>query len=457
MFRGVGTITGKSRAALILGRSCRVTGIYRRSVRTRTVVAVTAAIACVVVLSVVVAIVAAVRGSVDATANVQGALDPFYTASSPLPPGAPGDIIRSEPLTPDPGLTNARSYRVLYRTEMPDGTPRVSGAMLFIPTAPAPVGGRKVIAWAHPTVGMGDSCAPSRSSQPTQNMDWLQGMLDRGWVVTATDYAGLGTVGIEYYLIGQNEAIDTINSVRMARQFPGADASDTYGAFGHSQGGHAALWAGAIAPSYAPELHLVGVAGAAPAAAPSSLVSQQWADTVSWVIGPDVFTSFPAAYPDLDLAQVASPEALKRYESIAGGCMLQAMIEGRILQHLGKTAFTVNPMTVPAWAKALTAQTAKPLPASMPILITESVNDAVVIPSTIALLQETWCAAGSTLQVDWLGPLRGTAGTPSSMTHIYEGAVGGALATTWFDQRFTGTAPASNCGTPPLVEPAPMP
>ena len=201
----------------------------------------------------------------------------------------------------------------------------------------------------------------------------------------------------------------------------------------------------------------MGVVGAAPAAELASLVSQQWADTVSWVIGPEVFTSFPAAYPGLDLADVASPDGVKWYESIADGCMLQAMIEGRVLQHLGKTAFKINPMTVPAWADALTAQTVKPLPAAMPVLITESVNDAVVIPSTIALLQEKWCAAGSTLQVDWLGPLRGTAGTPGSMTHIYEGAVGGALATSWFDQRFAGSTPVTNCGTPPLVVPAPAP
>jgi len=421
-------------------------------VRTRTVVAL---VASAVVLTVTAGGVVAITRSLDAANTAQQTLDPFYAASSPMPSGKPGDIIRSETLTPDPGLTNARSYRVLYRTEMPDGSPRVSGATLFMPTGPTPAGGRKVIAWAHPTVGMGDSCAPSRSTQPTQNMDWLQGMLDRGWIVTATDYAGLGTAGIEYYLIGENEAIDTINSVRMARQFPGADASNAYGVFGHSQGGHAALWAGALAPAYAPELDLVGVVGAAPAAELASLVSQQWADTVSWVIGPEVFTSFPAAYPELDLDQVASPDATKWYESIAGGCMLQAMVEGRVLQHLGKTAFKVNPMTVPAWAQALTAQTIKPLPASMPVLITESVNDAVVIPSTIALLQEKWCAAGSTLQVDWLGPLRGSAGTPSSMTHIYEGAVGGALATSWFDQRFAGATPVTNCGTQPPVTPAP--
>jgi hypothetical protein len=35
--------------------------------------------------------------------------------------------------------------------------------------------------------------------------------------------------------------------------------------WGHSQGGHAALYTGQLAASYAPELKLVGVAAAAPA------------------------------------------------------------------------------------------------------------------------------------------------------------------------------------------------
>lgn len=122
--------------------------------RTRTVVAL---VASAVVLTVTAGGVVAITRSIDATNTVQQALDPFYTQTELAPSSMPGDIIRSEALTPDPGLTNARSYRVLYRTEMPDGTPRVSGAMLFVPTGPAPAGGRKVIAWAHPTVGMGDS------------------------------------------------------------------------------------------------------------------------------------------------------------------------------------------------------------------------------------------------------------------------------------------------------------
>ena len=41
--------------------------------------------------------------------------------------------------------------------------------------------------------------------------------------------------------------------------------------WGHSQGGHAALWAGQLAPTYAPELPIVGIAALSPASDPLAL------------------------------------------------------------------------------------------------------------------------------------------------------------------------------------------
>lgn len=388
------------------------------------------------------------------TEQQQAQLESFYTTPSPLPPGRPGDIIRSEPLTPAPPLRNANSYRVLYRTEKPDGTSRVSGAMLFIPTSSVPAGGRKIVSWAHPTAGMGDQCAPSRTKNPAIGLDWLQGMLDLGWIVTATDYAGLGTEGIEYYLVGQNEAIDVVNAVRMAQRFPGSQASDTYGVYGHSQGGHAAMWAGSVGPEYAPELKLVGVAGAAPAAELGALVNQLWDLSIAWVIGGEVLISYPHAYPGLDPTQIASASGLKHYEALAQDCLIAGIAKGTGLQNLGNQVFTSNPMKNPQWAAAIDAQTPKPLPPSMPALVIESVNDGVVIPQSIATMQQKWCKAGSSLQVDWLGPLRGKVDKPSAATHMFEGAVGGALTTSWLVQRFEGANPVTNCDTPPLVAPS---
>lgn len=71
-------------------------------------------------------------------------------------------------------------------------------------------------------------------------------------MIVATDYVGLGTAGPHPYLIGQGEARSLLDSVRAARQMPGLSLEPETVIWGHSQGGHAALWAGTLAPTYAP-------------------------------------------------------------------------------------------------------------------------------------------------------------------------------------------------------------
>jgi len=139
----------------------------------------------------------------------QDALEPFYTPPDPLPT-TPGTVIRTEPLGVD--VNGGTALRMLYVTQRPTGEPVASGAMVFLPTSPAPSGGRPVVAWAHGTVGMGNACAPSRSTNPLSDTNtWLEPMLARGWVVVATDYAGLGTPGDELYLVSDAEARDVVN------------------------------------------------------------------------------------------------------------------------------------------------------------------------------------------------------------------------------------------------------
>ena len=97
-------------------------------------------------------------------------------------------------------------------------------------------------------------------------MIWgLADMLAPGYVVVATDYPGLGVPGIHPYLIGVSEGRAVLDSVRAARALPDAGASNRFAVWGHSQGGHASLYTGELAASYAPDLKLVGVAAAAPA------------------------------------------------------------------------------------------------------------------------------------------------------------------------------------------------
>ena len=129
-----------------------------------------------------------------------------------------GQVVRHEPL--GVSIQNGSAQRVLYRTQRADGTATFASGMVFIPNNNNGGLPRPVVAWAHGTVGMGDQCAPSRTKDPTGNIAWVSQMLAKGWVVTATDYAGLGTPGTEGYLVGGDEAHDVLNSVRAARDLP---------------------------------------------------------------------------------------------------------------------------------------------------------------------------------------------------------------------------------------------
>ncbi|MBM3669309.1 MAG: lipase [Actinobacteria bacterium] len=375
--------------------------------------------------------------------NEQSALAPFYEPPSPLPP-TPGTVIRTEPLGVDvPGAT---ALRILYVSARPDGTPAASGGMIFIPTAPAPPEGRPVVAWAHGTLGMGDACAPSRSDNPLgDTANWLDSMLALGYVVVATDYVGLGTPGPELYLVGEAEAHDVVNSVRAARALPEADAGDRYVVWGHSQGGHSALWTGHLSETIAPELSLLGVAAAAPAAELTRIMDAQWDTTIGWGIGPEVAISWPVADPALSPDQVLTFTGERTYQRIADQCTSNntLLLELALRKSAGQKFFSENPLDNTAWAAFAERQTPPPFPSSMPLFIAQGTTDEVVLPWPNAYLQEKWCAAGSDLTMMWMGDIG----------HIKAAVTAGPVVTQWVADRFAGRPTTRNCEFPPAVPP----
>ena len=166
--------------------------------------------------------------------------------------------VRAAPAAPPSAFSTARPGSTASRSP-------VSGA-IFIPPGPAPAGGRNVIAWAHPTSGVVEPCAPSL-------MPDLAGTI---WGLRRD--AGAGLRGGRHRLSRARHARHPPLSHRRERRTRGArhrcarratcpiaGASNRFAVWGHSQGGHASLYTGELAASYAPDLKLVGVAAAAPA------------------------------------------------------------------------------------------------------------------------------------------------------------------------------------------------
>lgn len=371
----------------------------------------------------------------------QARLQPFYNTQGITLTNNFGEVIKQEPLGVD--VAGGNGYRILYRTQKSDGSSTISSAMVFVPTQPSSTP-RPVLAWAHGTVGMGDACAPSRTEDPINYISWVGTAMQNGWVVTATDYAGLGTEGTEGYLVGNNEAHDVINSVRAARNMSDSQAGANFAVWGHSQGGHSALFTGNLASSYAPELNLVGTVASAPAAELIPLLNQQYNTSVAWVIGPEAMVSWPATYPNLNRDEILTSVGQRTYEKLAYQCITESAIEGLARTHLNQQFFSQNLAEVPPWRAVAQAQTAPTLPPTQPVMVAESLTDQVVLPNTTALYIQKSCNAGSNLTQLWV----------NNVGHIQIPKVISPQVLSWVSDRFASKPLVSNCTDQLPVPPA---
>jgi|SRR5271168_227255 len=74
-----------------------------------------------------------------------------------------------------------------YRSTGLHDEPITVSGIVVIPPGPAPEGGRPIVAWAHPTTRIVPRCAPSLAIFLFQQMQGLRNMVQRGYIVAATD------------------------------------------------------------------------------------------------------------------------------------------------------------------------------------------------------------------------------------------------------------------------------
>jgi hypothetical protein len=372
----------------------------------------------------------------------QNSLRPFYDTSGLRTSGPLGQVVRSKPLGVH--VDHGTALRILYRTQRSDGSKTFSSGMVFIPDNDAAGTPRPVVAWAHGTVGLGAQCAPSRSTHPVGDIAWVTSMLKRGWVVTATDYAGLGTSGTSGYLVGDDEAHDVLNSVRALKYIPSAHAGSSFAVWGHSQGGNSALFTAAQAHAYAPELHLVATVASAPAAELVPLLNETYRSTLAWVIGPEVVISWPATYRGLPVRSILTSVGYDNYRRIAQKCITSAATEGVIRNAIHQRFFNGNPLSSPPWKVIAQEQTAPVLAPTQPLLVVETLTDQVVLPNTTALYIKRACAAKSDLTSLWL----------TDVGHIQLSSTVSPAVIAWLGDRFAGRPTTPTCAESSPIPPA---
>ena len=310
------------------------------------------------------------------------ALCAVFAAEQEAAAEGPGSILNVWPLEGG-GPASSEAFRILYRSTGLNGEPiEVSGAIHF-PSGPAPAGGRNVIAWAHPTSGVVQACAPSL--MPDNNgMIWgLPDMLAQGYVVVATDYPGLGTPGIHPYLIGISEARAVLDSVRAARALPKTGASNRFAVWGHSQGGHAALYTGELAASYAPELKLFGIAAAAPATYLAELFDADRGTATGKELTAMTIYSWSKLY-NTPASVLVEADAMGPFEQMAHDC-IESVAEFQAITDAEKPLqsekfLKANPTETEPWRSIMLRNTPGQSRAGAPLLIAQGTADTTVRP-----------------------------------------------------------------------------
>lgn len=359
----------------------------------------------------------------------------FYATPADLGEQPAGTLLASEAL--EQGLPDdVDGWRVLYASTDANGEPSAVSGMVLVPTTPFD-GPRPVVAIAHGSTGVDEGCAPSLSPRPLSPLPAAQEALDAGFVVAATDYPGLGTEGPHPYLIGSASGHAVLDSVRAAAQLVDIELdTGRVAIWGFSQGGHAALFAAELAPTYAAELGLAGVVAFAPAADLAEIVRSSQGTVFGTLIVVQATVAWSDARNDLDLEAVIDPGSISTARELADRCLDPTSLPVAVLQST-QLIDDIAPLDDPAaagWAPFLEQNTPSG-DLDVPLLLFQGAQDPIISPAMTRRFAEESCAAGAAVDLRVI----------PGVGHFTLSRRTADDAVTWTQDRFAGDEPVLTC------------
>ncbi|MBP2330561.1 pimeloyl-ACP methyl ester carboxylesterase [Kibdelosporangium banguiense] len=387
------------------------------------------------VAAVILAMIASVTIAPAMAADPGPADDSFYVPPTPLPPGAPGDIIRWRLSQAGPVKSTVNAWQVMYRSTNALGQPNaVTGTVLIakrVNPSTAPI-----VGLAPGTHGPAFRCAPSRMidvgafyEQPA-----LNDMLNAGYAVAITDYEGYMPNPRTTYVVGQSMGHAMIDAIRAAQRLPeaGLSASAKVAFRGYSQGGGAAMWAGEQQPGYAPELNLVGVVGGG---VPADLTQVALPLDGKPGFGLLMYSliGLDAAYPDLRLDSYLNDAGRALVTQMQNdACTLELLVRYKGKRLIDYT--TGSPVLTPSWLARVAENKLGTNPINVPVLQYHATNDELVDYSQAQALRNAYCAKG--VKLTW---------KTQATDHITLVYYGNEDAKAFIADRFAGRPPITTC------------
>lgn len=213
--------------------------------------------------------------------------------------------------------------------------------------------------------------------------------------------------------------------------------SDQTVVWGHSQGGNAALWAGALAGDYAPDLKIDGVAALAPASDLVPLAQRVQGAAAGTVVSAYFTTAYANTYDDVRLDDYVRPGARVQVREAAERCLTDPGLAASLIASGGESIFGADLSSGPL-GERLRENTPTTDMGGAPLLVAGGTGDEVI---NIAI-NEGWvakqCDAGYKLDFRTY-PDRTHMGVLDAESPLTE------ELTTWTADRFAGKPAASTC------------
>lgn len=374
--------------------------------------------------------------------------DPALAAATPLgepwfdpPPGyetlSPGAVLNTRTVNIGPLITPVQATQILFRSTDSKDRPVAAATTVIVPTSPwTGAGTRPVVAYNMAIDSLGNTCAPSWTLPRGINPEIaaVQLFLAKNYAVVVTDHQGPR----QAYAAGRMAGHAVLDALRAMVNLPqlGLPAESPIAITGYSGGAIASGWAAQLAPTYAPEVNLVGTAfGGAPIdyrILLGSMNANNGASTLFLSAAMGVAREYPEMFQlmnanGLRLAQIAKDMCI--YLTAPGG--LVAPIPVQALSDVPNVDRT--PI-----AEEIIRQTRMggDLAPTSPVFIYQGQQEFWIPKQGAETLYDEWCAHGAQVRLEeYLG---------EHLTVALSGIPGSHQ---WIDDRLAGVPAPAGCSS----------
>jgi hypothetical protein len=371
-------------------------------------------------------------------------VDPFYSYDGSLTGMAPGAVLRSQPMTfSTPTIsTPITGSKVLYRTTNQQGAAVTTVATVLRPLIPGPA---KLISYHMAYDALGSECDPSYTlsggaTNPiaTAEQALIAGYIAAGYTVVVPDYEGQRLE----WTIGRQSGYAALDGIRAAEAFLALPSSTPVALVGYSGGSVPTQWGVEVAPTYSPELNIVGAAaGGLPVDLAHNLPyvsgTSDWAGVI-----PALVVAYQRAY-GIDTGAFLSARGQEVIGQVSDKCIANfakdypGLTDADMVRAPYSSLLDI-PAVVSAINDNIMGSTGTPrVPMFLAVGQKDAIGDLVMITKDVEGLAHEYCGRGVNVTFTrYPGLAHGEAFAPFE-----------AEAAAYLTERFAGLPARSNCGS----------